>query len=197
MKMLKSYDTDRRYFRAELADMSQETFCRLSAFIREKYGINITPTKKIMLEGRLRKRLRQLGMSSFHEYCDFLFNEEGAENESKYMIDEVTTNKTDFFRELNHFTFLVQNVVPELMSTKGCGLSRKLTVWSAGCSTGEEPYTIAMVLHDLMKRFGTESYSFQIIATDISKKVLKKAQIAVYEEDRRQLSHMSSKKDIY
>ena len=93
------------------------------------------------------------------------------------MIDEVTTNKTDFFREPAHFKFLVDKALPELIRRK-----RSVTVWSAGCSTGEEPYTLAMVLKD----YGDSipGFGFLILATDISTAVLEKAQRAIYEEEK-------------
>jgi chemotaxis protein methyltransferase CheR len=135
-----------------------------------------------MLEARLRKRLRALGMRSYSSYCDYIFGRQGTEEEIVHMIDVVTTNKTDFFREPKHFEYLAGTAVPELIGTSGAGTERRLSVWSAGCSTGEEPYTLAMVLSDLADRWA--GFHFLILATDISTLVLDSARNAVYEEEK-------------
>lgn len=116
--------------------MSNADFIHLSRFIHEECGIKITETKKPMLEARLQKRLNGLGLASFNEYCDYLFSPGGMNEELAFMIDAVTTNKTDFFREPAHFRFLVESVLPEMIESYGWGVRRKLAVWSAGCSTG-------------------------------------------------------------
>lgn len=152
--------------------MSQKDFIRLREFIYSECGITLADVKKTMLEGRLQKRLRTLNLKSFSQYCDYLFSSHGVEEELADMIDQVTTNKTDFFREPGHFAYLRNKALPELSRLK-----RNLLVWSAGCSSGEEPYTLAMVLQD----FGCK---FMVLATDISTKVLEKARLAVYDEER-------------
>ena len=162
--------------------MSGKLFSAISQFIYDEVGINITPVKKVMLEGRLHKRLRKLGMFSFEEYCDYLFSEEGKSAELAFMIDEVTTNKTDFFREPAHFQFLTSDVLPVLFKNGKYTASNKLTIWSAGCSSGEEPYTIAMVVMDHMAEHGERP--FQVIATDISRRMLDKGCKAVYETEK-------------
>src|SRR5579862_5449778 len=96
-----------------------------------------------MLEGRLKRRISELKLSSYHEYCEYLFDGHGHDAEEMVqLIDAVTTNKTDFFREKPHFDLLVSRVLPELAAR---GKNRELLIWSAGCSTGEEPYTLAIV----------------------------------------------------
>jgi chemotaxis protein methyltransferase CheR len=157
--------------------LSDKEFVRLSEFIHGECGIKVTEGKKIMLEGRLQKRLRKLGLGSFAAYCEYLFSPEGMEKELTFMIDEVTTNKTDFFREPAHFQFLTESVVPDLTRSR-----RHLTIWSAGCSSGEEPYTLAMVLSAYAERL--PGFEFLVLATDISTGVLAKAERAVYDEDR-------------
>jgi len=164
--------------------LSSKLFDQLTVFIHNQVGIKITPVKKVMLEGRLQKRLRKLGMRSFEEYCTFLFSDEGRNGELTNMIDEVTTNKTDFFREPAHFNYLTSRVLPTLLKSDRFTLSNKLTIWSAGCSSGEEPYTIAMVVQDFADTAGAEPLPFQIVATDISRRVLERGLKAVYEEDR-------------
>jgi chemotaxis protein methyltransferase CheR len=164
------------------AIISDKDFQLLSGFIYSSVGIKMPPAKRTMLEGRLRKRLRALGMNSFRQYCNYLFNQGGTENERVRMIDAVTTNKTDFFREPAHFDYLCANVLPELVNAYGLGLRSKLKVWSAGCSTGEEPYTLAMVLSEFAS--GCPGFRFSILATDISTQVLEKAKLGIYDHDR-------------
>jgi len=160
--------------------LSHQDFARLSNFIHEQVGIKMPPSKKIMLEGRLQKRMRILGMDGCSRYCDYFFDLNNFEDELVHLIDQVTTNKTDFFREPEHFAYLTSRVLPELgRSFKG----RPARLWSAGCSTGEEPYTLSMVLSDYARRQGGD-FGFRILATDISTQVLSYAKRAVYSEDR-------------
>ena len=161
-------------------EMSNKDFLRLSEFIRANCGIGLPPAKKTMLEGRLRKRLRALGIESFERYCEFLFSPGGSRSEYTHMIDAVTTNKTDFFREADHFDYLFERILPEFVSLYGLG--KKLNLWSAACSTGEEPYTLAMVLSEFAER--CPGFGFSIFATDISTVVLEKARSGIYEHDR-------------
>jgi len=134
-----------------------------------------------MLEARFQKRLRALGMKTFDDYCAYLFSPEGTERELHHMIDAVTTNKTDFFREPSHFDFLVSTVLPEMIALRESSAARKITIWSAGCSTGEEPYTLAMVINEFAERYTGCGFAWSIIATDISTRVLEKARQAVFE----------------
>ena len=160
--------------------LSQKTFGRISQFISNELGIKMPPAKKTMLQGRLMKRMRKLKLESYETYCDYLFSEEGRQREMVHMLDTVTTNKTDFFREPKHFEFLTRNILPELVRRQGAGIRRRLAVWSAGCSTGAEPYTMAMVLSEFATRH--EGFDYSILATDISTKVLTIAREAIYTE---------------
>ena len=155
-----------------MTHMSGKDFLRLKDFIYDQCGINIVDSKKTMLEARLQKRLRFLRLRSFSQYCEYLFSPQGIEEELTDMINLVTTNKTDFFREPGHFDYLHDRVLPELK-----GRRDNVMVWSAGCSSGEEPYTLAMVLKE-------SGCNFTILATDISTKVLERARLAVYDEER-------------
>jgi len=137
-----------------------------------------------MLEARLQKRLRHLGMNSCDEYCNYLFSPAGVETELTHMIDVVTTNKTDFFRESSHFEFLVKTALPEIIVKQGAGIWKKLMIWSAGCSTGEEPYTLAMVVSEFAETYPGFSFDCSILATDISTKALATAEEAIYEAER-------------
>jgi chemotaxis protein methyltransferase CheR len=162
--------------------MSQAEFQRFSEFIGGQCGIKMPPSKKIMLEARLQKRLRSLGIRTFGEYYEFIHGEEG-QGELVHMLDAVTTNKTDFFREPAHFDFLSQSILPEFLDEqeRSPQRDRPFLVWSAGCSSGEEPYTLAMVLSEFAEQ---RSLRFSILATDISTRVLDRAREAVYDGDR-------------
>ncbi len=162
--------------------LSERDFSRLSRLIYEECGIRMPPAKKHMIEARLGKRLRSLGLETFGAYCDFLFTDEGMEQELVRMIDLITTNKTDFFREPAHFDYLLQRVLPVWLQSHGAVAGRKLKVWSAGCATGEEPYTLAMILQEFAEK--AAGFDYQILATDISTRVLEKALQAVYELER-------------
>ncbi len=127
--------------------LNKKEFLRLSDFIQAEFGIKMPPAKKVLLESRLQKRLRKLELKTFEEYHDYLFSPEGRTNELPQFINQITTNKTDFFREPNHFDFLTQEALPILLENDQ-RTNNSLTIWSAGCSTGEEPYTLAIVLNE-------------------------------------------------
>jgi chemotaxis protein methyltransferase CheR len=159
-------------------NISKRDFQQLSSFIYSNLGIKMPESKTTMLTGRLSKRLRELSISSFADYCDFLFSPEGQESELVHLINVITTNKTDFFREPSHFSYLTDKVLPTLQSTQKFNGRNSLKLWSAGCSTGEEPYTLAMVLAEVQTV--QKDFRYDILATDISTQVLKVAQRAVY-----------------
>ncbi len=158
--------------------MSSKVFKKLSEFINAYSGIKMPPEKKILLESRLNKRLRHLNMKSYEEYCDFLFSATGKRQELIHMIDVVTTNKTDFFRESMHFDFIRDHIFPQYKETK----INKINIWSAGCSTGEEVYTTCMILEELREYWAGTDYS--VTGSDICSQVLEKAALAVYPEER-------------
>jgi len=175
-----------------LAVLSDADFRRLSSFIQSELGIRMPETKRVMLESRLQKRLRKFGFDNYAKYVDFVFSPEGRESELINMIDAVTTNKTDFFREAEHFDYLVGKIIPAVEASCGAGIARPFSIWSAGCSTGEEPYTIAMVLEE--RREIDPRFSYRIFASDLSTQVLDKAREAVYEESKVAVVPMSFKK---
>jgi chemotaxis protein methyltransferase CheR len=156
--------------------LSSRDFNRLSSLVYDVAGIRLTPEKKTMLEMRIKRRLRALDCPSYSVYCDQILRLERSDKEMLDFIDVVTTNKTDFFREPGHFEFLVNFCLPEWSARSG--LRRPMLVWSAACSSGEEPYTLAMLLSDY--RMATPGFSFQILATDISTTVLAKATRGIY-----------------
>lgn len=132
-----------------------------------------------MLEGRIKRRLKALNFDSYRQYCDFLFGSEAGRAEVVPLIDVVTTNKTDFFREPRHFELLSKEILPEWWSRNES--RTPMLIWSAGCSTGEEPYTLGMVLSEFAHQ--QPGFRFQVIATDISATVLEKAELGVYSEE--------------
>jgi len=163
------------------SEMGDAEFKRFSSLIHSEFGIKMPSTKKVLLQSRFQKRLRILGMSSYKEYCDYVFSEKGRAAERTHLIDVVTTNTTHFFREPKHWDIMNNIVLPELWS-RGIGRSSALRMWSAGCSSGEEPYTLAMILHEWGT--GRSGFDFSILATDISQKILAEAKRAVYSMDK-------------
>jgi chemotaxis protein methyltransferase CheR len=163
--------------------MTQTEFTRFSEFIIGQCGIKMPPSKKIMLEARLQKRLRALEIPTYGEYLTHILGESGRD-ELVHMLDAVTTNKTDFFREPVHFQYLAQTVLPEALAERMQAKTpgRPFCVWSAGCSTGEEPYTLAMVLAEFSREH--PDLRFSLMATDISTRVLDRAREGIYDADR-------------
>jgi len=127
---------------------------------------------------RIKRRLKALDVESYGQYCENLFAHNGLKHEITHLIDVVTTNKTDFFREPAHFNFLAGRALPELT---GRNPGRRFQIWSAGCSSGEEPYTMAIVLSEYA--LAHASFRFRILASDISTTVLKKAEQGVYTDE--------------
>ena len=175
-----------------LVSLGDKDFHRLSTFIISNYGIKLPPSKKTLVQCRLQKRLKAYNMISFGDYIDFLFSSAGREEELSNMINEISTNKTDFFREPIHFDFLSQTGLKEYLSKTG---KRRMSVWSAGCSSGEEPYTIAMILKEYARLEHT--IDFTITATDISTKVLQVGMQGIYHEDRISEIPYSIKKEYF
>ena len=163
------------------AVLSQDLFNRFSEYIQKDLGIKMPTAKKTMLQARLQKRLRRLKIPTFEEYYEYVFSNKGQADELHHMIDVVTTNKTDFFREPRHFDYLTQTVLPVMYRNMSKGERSRFRVWSAGCSTGAEPYTLGMVLGEFQARF--DDFSFSILATDISTRVLNEAAQGIYTED--------------
>ena len=157
--------------------LSKRNFDALSRYIYDYSGIKMPITKITMLEGRLRRRLRATGIQTLDAYCEYLFKQNGLATESTYLIDAVTTNKTDFFREPKHFGFMERTGLPELVAAG----HKRLRLWSAACSIGAEPYTMAMVLQDFAE--ANSGIDYRILATDLSTDVLQAARRGVYPRD--------------
>ncbi len=162
--------------------LSDDDFRRVRSLVKERSGINLVDAKRVMVELRLRKRLATTGRTTHGDYVEYLFSSDGIRNELSEMIDVITTNKTDFFREPEHFRVLTDLILPGMFHTPGPAPRRKLNVWSAACSTGEEPYTIAMVLDDY--RRNRSDFDVEILGTDLSGRVLNAAREGIYPEER-------------
>lgn len=160
--------------------LGRRDFEKLAALVEASTGIQMPPTKHTMLEGRLRRRLRALGMAGFDQYNRYLFDEGGLAEELTSLIDIVTTNKTEFFREPKSFAILVERALPDLVA-RGIGVERPLRAWSAGCSIGAEPYTLAMVLADAGAT--RPGFQYRVLGTDVCTDVLATAKKAIYPEE--------------
>jgi chemotaxis protein methyltransferase CheR len=160
--------------------LGAQDFRRLAKFIQGYSGIKMPATKQTMVEGRLRKRVGAVGLGNFAEYCRFLFDEGGLETEAIHLIDFVTTNKTEFFREPDHFKFMADVALPRLLSERRAGSHTLIKAWSTASSIGAEPYTLAMVMQEVSNLHG--SFRISIVATDISTRVLQTASAAVFPE---------------
>ncbi|MBK9131981.1 MAG: protein-glutamate O-methyltransferase CheR [Gammaproteobacteria bacterium] len=143
----------------------------------EQTGITLSEQKRELVYGRLAKRLRTLDLQSFAQYCSYL---EQSPDELHELVNAITTNLTSFFREPYHFDYLRENLLPELLRRNA--QSRRIRIWSAGCSTGEEPYSIAMVLRDALP--AGQGWDAKILATDIDSNVLARAQQGMYAQER-------------
>ncbi|MDT3779483.1 protein-glutamate O-methyltransferase [Nitrospira sp. MA-1] len=155
--------------------LSDKEFEQFKHLIYQQVGITLDVPKKTLLVSRLGKRLRDLQLSSYQAYYDCVSGK-GGEEELMKLLDLVSTNKTDFYREPVHFDFLRDQVLPEMQSAK------TLRIWSSASSSGEEPYTIAMTLSDAIADINR--WDIKILASDISTRVLAKASSGIYEEER-------------
>ncbi len=155
---------------------------RVAEFVGKEVGIQLPASKHTLVESRLRKRLRKLGFEGFKEYLDWVLDSPEGLHERLHLIDAITTNKTDFFREPDHFRYLTEEALPEVEKGRRQNGRRELGIWSAGCSSGEEPYTLSIVLNEAAERLS--GLRFSILATDISKSCLATARNGVYPEQR-------------
>ena len=155
--------------------ITAKEFQQFRTLIYDESGISLSDQKTSLLASRLSKRLRDLNLGTFSEYYAKVM-EDRTREEFTRLLDLISTNKTDFFREPKHFDFLRERILPELESVK------RIRIWSSACSTGEEPYTIAMTLHEAVRN--PERWDFKILASDLSTRVLAKAAAGTYDEDR-------------
>lgn len=163
-----------------MVELSREVFARFAKYITQETGIKMPESRSMMIQGRLLRRVRDLQLRSIDEYAEYFFDSTSW-LEREQFINVITTNTTDFFREPEHFHYLSEVVLPEFSANR-CRLGARFTAWSAGCSSGEEPYTLAMVLAEHSLR--QPGFDFAILATDISTKVLHRALEGVYKESQ-------------
>jgi chemotaxis protein methyltransferase CheR len=160
-----------------MLDISQKDFIRLVQFINKNYGIDLSKKKQLIM-GRLSNTIIAMGFSNFTDYVDFIISQKSPDG-LEIMLNRLTTNYTYFMREKTHFEFLKDRILPELISTKK---NRVLSIWSAGCSSGQEPYTISMILKEFLGP-QVSNWDMRVLATDISQNALKSAKSAVYDEE--------------
>ncbi len=157
--------------------LEERHFEFLRGIVLERTGIALSDAKRELVYGRLTRRIRALRLSSFDEYCALLRT--APQDEMPEFVNAITTNLTSFFREFHHFEFLRDSAIPEWLNKKG--RNPRIRIWSAGCSTGEEPYSIAMTL---LESLGTQAGDTMVLATDIDTNVLATAGTGIYPESR-------------
>jgi len=160
------------------ARLTRSQFQKISALVKAHCGINLKTDKKELVKSRLNKRLRTLNLSSFQEYIEYI-ERDGSGDELVAMLDALSTNVTSFFRESEHFDYLAHTILPRIIANVG-GNGRRLRVWSAGCSSGEEPYSIAITICKTLP--DPNRWDARILATDISTRVLARAEEGIYDE---------------
>lgn len=154
-------------------------FHKLSKLVMDTAGIVLSERKRAFIQGRLGRRLRALGLSDFSDYCDLLDSDAGSEERHK-LINAITTNHTAFFREMHHFDHLTKVILPELVQSNKD--THRIRIWSAGCSTGEEPYSIAMTV--LGHQPPLAGWDIKILASDLDTNVTAHAATGVYDSER-------------
>lgn len=155
--------------------LSQKQFADVRERLYKLAGIKLSSGKEALVAARLAKRMRHLNLDSYEQYMSFVA-EDRTGRELAQMIDVLTTNKTSFFRESQHFDFLREQMLPKL----GSGANRPVRIWSAGCSNGKEPYTIAMLMRETTS--DVDKRDWRILATDISERMLTVAREGIYDE---------------
>jgi len=157
-------------------DFTEQDFTRVKTLVYDFAGIDLNDSKKNLVYNRLAKRIRFLELNSFKQYLNFV--EEQGESEFVHLINAITTNLTFFFREDHHFEYLANTVIPAIIErNKG---SKKIRIWSAGCSTGEEPYSLAIVLKETVPT----GWDARVLATDLDTNVVETGRTGVYKMDR-------------
>ncbi|MDN3711705.1 CheR family methyltransferase [Paracoccus cavernae] len=159
---------------ASLNTNEDEIYVKISNILHDLSGINLGPEKINLMRARLIKRMRETGVQNIADYLDLL-NSPSAHEEFPHLISALTTNYTNFFREPHHFKVLIETVLPAL-EARG---ARTINIWSAGCSSGQEPVSIAITLAD---RLGTAFHRVRILGTDIDREILTKASSFSYQE---------------
>jgi len=163
---------------AQSFSITEKEFHLFKDIIYRHTGIQMTEKKRNLIVARLSKRLRALNLQSFSQYYEYLNTSPDASEEFNNLINRITTNKTDFFREKHHFDFLANEIFPAYIDAAKHGADRRIRIWSAGCSSGEEPYSLAMIMADSFK--DERGWDLKILATDLDTDVLMKASRGTY-----------------
>jgi len=161
--------------------LSNEEFELFRRLIYDSCGITLNLSKKELVKARLAKRLTKVGIDSFKDYYRYVTKTDKTGKELVHLVDSISTNKTDFFREKKHFDLLNSSVLPSLISSKTKTGNKKLRIWCAASSSGEEPYTLAMTVFNHLKP--NNGWDVKILATDISTQILRKAINGIYKEE--------------
>lgn len=164
--------------------LTSREFSLFRDLIYREAGIALSPSKHQLVESRLGKRLRALGLATFSEYFEYATRGETNGQERLQLINCLTTNKTDFFREIHHFQFLQQTLFPAIEHRANETGERRIRIWSAACSTGEEPYSLAMTVLDYFGPMAVNGWDIRILASDVDTEVLAHASAGRYEADR-------------
>jgi chemotaxis protein methyltransferase CheR len=161
--------------------LSEEEFLQLRDFIYSQSGIFVADNRKYLLENRLANRVKELNLNTFGEYLAFLRYDPGRKGEMCRLFESVTTNETSFYRNPPQLDIFQKKILPEFLSRQRGRKERRLRIWSAGCSTGEEPYTLAMIVHEAL---GSELslWDVKITANDLSEAVIATARRGTYSE---------------
>ncbi len=178
LNAIKNADAKGDSFSSREFPMMDTDFDFIARMANEKTGIQLGKHKRDMIYSRIVRRIRSLNLQTFSEYCDYLKSHQNEEMTN--FINAITTNLTSFFREEHHFDFLKDTVIPEIKSKNT--VSKKLRVWSAGCSTGEEPYSLAMTFHSAFS--DARGWDIKVLATDLDTNVVLHGKTGVYVQDR-------------
>lgn len=162
--------------------ITDKEFQAFRKLIFHEAGISLSDAKRALVASRLARRLRHFGFTSYTQYYNHLMDQDPDGHERVQMVNCLTTNKTNFFRESHHFTFLREHVLPWLQEQVRQGTPARMRFWSAGCSTGEEPYSLAMTVREALPSLA--NWDLRILASDIDTSVLQAAERGIYTADR-------------
>ncbi len=159
----------------QLQAISDQEFKQLQVYLEDRIGVKLTDAKKSLAMSRLSKRIREIGLGSYQDYIDLV---QVDDDELQVLFNRITTNVTHFFRESHHFDYLISTYLPALIEDPARAPNKTIRIWSAACSTGEEVYTIAMVLAEFLEDH--PGWKVEILGSDISTRALDKAKLGIY-----------------
>ncbi|MEJ2635082.1 MAG: protein-glutamate O-methyltransferase CheR [Calditrichia bacterium] len=165
----------------EFVSISDTEYRQISQLVYDKFGINLGEKKRSLVLGRLHKIVRQNGFENFGEYYEHVLTDQSG-SALRTLIDRISTNHTFFYREKSHFEYFSETVLPALANLKDSNSRKAIRIWSAGCSSGEEPYTLAMLISEYLGQ-DLRNWNAGVLATDISSNVLEKAGQGIYSDE--------------